>query len=306
MMNIAKVKTPFQVLLYYLYASIDDPGSFAAAQRMLCESLDLRGRILIGHEGINGTVSGTVEATSAYMRAMHEDPRTAAMEFKVDAAEGHVFPKLSVKEREEVVRLGLPPEEDIDPAVTTGRRLSPREFYEAMASGEAVLLDGRNNYETALGRFRGAICPDVEHFRDFPAWIRENLGHLKDRKVLTYCTGGIRCEKLSGFLLREGFLEVCQLDGGIVGFSKDEATRGRDFDGLCYVFDERVGVEVNRTETRKIVSLCRHCGQPSARYRNCAWPECNRQFFCCEGCEEPTRRTCSEECRQSIRDQGVA
>lgn len=296
-------RSPHQVLLFYRYVAIEHPGAMAAEQRAICGRLGLRGRILVSKEGINGTVSGTREDTEAYMRAMRDAPPTAAMEFKIDAVDGHVFPGLSVKEREEVVTLGLGRESGVNPTSRKGIRLTPREFYEAMQEKDVVLLDARNDYETALGRFRGAICPEVGNFRDFPDWIRENLSLLKDRKILTYCTGGIRCEKLSGFLLEEGFSRVFQLEGGIINFSHDEATRGRDFEGLCYVFDERVVTEVNRTETRVVISRCRHCGELSPRYRNCAWPECNGQFFCCERCERERGRFCSGDCLQNAGDQ---
>lgn len=286
---------PYRVLLYYRFTPVEDVEAVAAEQRVLCEELELRGRILVGREGINGTVSGRAAQTAAYMRAMNALPLTKGMEFKVDPVEGHVFPKLSVKVRDEVVTFGLEGE-GIDPWELTGVHLSPEEFREAMENEDVVLLDGRNDYETALGRFRGAICPEVEHFREFPEWVRAHRELLEGKKILTYCTGGIRCEKLSGLLLREGFEEVYQLAGGIIQYGKDEATRGRDFEGLCYVFDERVGVEVNRTETRRVISRCRHCGELSARYRNCGWPECNAQFFCCEGCEAERGRYCSEDC----------
>lgn len=287
---------PFQILLYYFYNRIADPAAFVDEQRALCEDLGLLGRILIGDEGINGTVSGLTESTERYMATLRSDERTRGIEFKIDTAEGHVFPKLSIKLRSEVVTLGLG-EDDVDPNEITGKRLSPEEWLEAIQDKEAIVLDGRNDYESALGKFKGAICPPLEHFRDFPEWIRENLGDKKDRKILTYCTGGIRCEKLSGFLLREGFEDVSQLQGGIVEYGKHPETRGRDFEGLCYVFDQRVGVEINQTETRKIVSSCWRCGEPSPRYRNCAWPPCNDQIFLCENCEADFGRFCGEDCK---------
>lgn len=290
---------PFRVLLYYRYAPIDDPEAYVREHRELCERLELRGRILIGREGINGTVSGTVSGTRGYIDAMHADPRTAEMPFKIDDCDGHVFRKLSIKVRDEIVTLCLDGESDIDPNEITGTRLSPAEFARAMEDENAVLIDGRNDYESDLGRFKDALCPDVEHFRDFPEWLHQHAGELEGKKVLTYCTGGIRCEKLSGLLVKEGFENVYQLDGGIINYSQDPATRGRNFDGLCYVFDERVGVEVNHTETWKIISKCRHCGEPSPRYRNCGWVECNAQIFVCENCEDEFGRFCDERCRDA-------
>ncbi len=288
---------PFQVLLYYLYTPIADPVAYRDAHRELCERLELRGRIIVGDEGINGTVSGTKENTDAYMAALLADPVTASIEFKIDPEEDHVFPKLSIKARSEIVTLGLPNEEDIDPRDTTGERLSPREFYEAMQEDNVVIIDGRNDYEADLGKFKDAICPDIGNFREFPDWLRNNAQDLEGKKILTYCTGGIRCEKLSGFLKTEGFEDVYQLDGGIVKYSKDPETRGRDFDGLCYVFDQRVGVEVNHTETRKVISHCRRCGIEEPNYCNCRWTGCNDQIFLCPSCKEQHGQFCSDECR---------
>tara|TARA_R110002096_G_scaffold54517_20_gene140676 strand:- start:8890 stop:9777 length:888 start_codon:yes stop_codon:yes gene_type:complete len=285
----------YQILLYYRYQPISDPESFVEEHRAFCEELELRGRILIGHEGINGTVSGKTATTERYMEALIADERTKGIEFKVDPAPDHAFKKLSVKFRSEIVTLGLD-EEDVDPNEVTGKRLSPKEWLETMETEDPIIIDGRNDYESALGHFKGAICPDVGNFRDFPKWIQENLADAKDRKVLTYCTGGIRCEKLSGYLVKEGFQDVSQLDGGIVKYGKDPETQGKNFDGLCYVFDERIAVESNFTETRKVISRCEKCGEECARYRNCAWPDCNRQHFLCESCEETKGRYCSENC----------
>jgi len=285
----------YQVLLYYRYCAVPEAEAFAVEHRDYCASLGLRGRILIGDEGINGTVSGLTPATETYMSALQNDARFTGIEFKIDPAEGHVFRKLAVRYRREIVTLGV---DGLNPEVRTGKRLSPAEWREAMAEENVVVLDARNDFESALGKFKGAICPPLEHFRDFPDWIRENLEHLKDRKVLTYCTGGIRCEKLSGFLLEEGFRDVSQLDGGIVNYSKDPGTRGRDFEGLLYVFDQRIGVEANHTEERSVISQCGNCGAVTTRYRNCTWSDCNRQYFQCEPCEESEGRFCGDACRE--------
>jgi len=285
----------FQILLYYLYRKLENPQDYVEEHRALCESLGLRGRILIGVDGINGTVSGTREATERYQETLRNDPRTAGITFKIDPATAHVFPKLIVKWRPEIVTLGLG-DADVDPNVRTGRRLSPAEWLEAMHEDNVVVIDGRNRYESDLGRFEGAVCPDIENFREFPGWLEAHADELRGRKILTYCTGGIRCEKLSAYLLEKGFEDVSQLEGGIVTYGKDPATQGREFEGLCYVFDQRIGVEVNFTETRKIVSHCEKCGEPCARYRNCSCKSCNRKHFLCERCEETKGRVCSPEC----------
>lgn len=286
----------YSILLYYLYTRIDDPAAFVDDQIALCESLGLRGRIIVAAEGVNGTVSGEVPACERYMEAMRADPRTREVEFKIDEAGEHAFPKLSVKLRSEVVSLDLG-DEDLFPRDLTGEYLEPVEWRRMMDRDDVVLLDARNTYEWSLGRFRGAVLPDIENFRELPNWVRRHRGELEGKKILTYCTGGIRCEKFSGFLKREGFGEVYQLHGGIVNYGKDPEVRGEAFEGKCYVFDERIGIEVNAVDAA-VVSTCHYCGGPCERYVNCAWPCCNEQYFCCEACEEAAPRYCSPRCQE--------
>ena len=288
---------PYLVLLYYLYTDIADPEHYRDQQFALCEELGLLGRIIVAHEGINGTLSGTREACESYMEAMHEDPLTAAMTFKIDEEQGHVFPKLSVKARSEIVTLGLG-SEDLSPNEMTGKHLTPAEWKERMADPNAVILDARNDYEFDLGHFKGAIRPDIGNFKELPDWIKEHRSDLEGKKILTYCTGGIRCEKFSGYLVQEGFEDVNQLLGGIVEYGKDPEVRGEDYDGECYVFDQRIGVPVNQVNP-SIVSHCKHCGTESSRYVNCAYPPCNAQHFCCENCEPKSQRYCCEGCRDA-------
>ena len=294
-------QTPYQVLLYYLYTPIEDPEAFRDEHRHLCEQLDLLGRILIGREGINGTVSGTAENCQLYMESMLQDPRTAKTEFKIDPAEGHLFPRLSIRARDEIVTLGLG-EDDFSPLETTAQHLSAEEWYEAMQDPDAVVVDIRNDYEHQLGHFKGAILPEVRNFRETPQWIRENRHLFEGKKIMTYCTGGIRCEKFSGFLLREGFEDVVQLDGGIVKYSKNEATQGKDFEGQMYVFDKRIGIPVNSVNP-SVVAHCVDCGCPSERYVNCSYKPCNKQFFLCSDCDTKAERFCSEECEQAHKNE---
>jgi len=285
--------TEYQILLYYKYVPIADPDSFAEEHRALCNEIGLKGRIIVSREGINGTVSGTTNQTSAYMTAMHADARFADMPFKVDPYHEHAFKKFKLKVKPELVNLKL--EDDIDPNQLTGKRLTAQEFMEKIGQDGVVVLDGRNNYEYDLGHFRDAIRPDVKTFREFPEWIRENRELFEDKEVLTYCTGGIRCEKLSGLLLREGFADVFQLDGGIVTYGKDPEARGQYFDGKCYVFDERTGVPVNQVESI-IVGECYHCGAATDTYINCAYPQCHKHHLVCASCDEQFTGYCSEQC----------
>lgn len=291
---------PYQVLLYYKYVAIENPEEFVEQQKELCDRLNLKGRILVAAEGINGTVSGTVPETEAYMKAMKEDPRFSDMPFKIDEVTSHAFPKLRVRVRPELVTFRA--DREINPNEISGTRLKPKEFFEevrrALESEDVVILDGRNDYEYDMGHFRNAIRPDVHSFKEFPQWIRENMSQYKDKKVLTYCTGGIRCEKLSGFLLEEGFKDVAQLDGGIVTYGKDPEAKGQLFDGQCYVFDERIGVPINQVE-HVVVGKCHHCSKPTETMINCRNDLCHHQHLCCEDCLEAHRGYCTPECETS-------
>jgi len=294
---------PYRVLLFYKYVRVPDAEAFAREHLAYCKELGIKGRILIADEGINGTLSGTVEQTGRYMRDLRANPLFADIVFKIDEAEDHAFKKMFVRYRKELVTLRFE-EDELDPNVVSGKRLSPKQFYEFLQRDDVVVLDGRNGYEYDLGHFRGAIRPDVDSFREFPAWIRQHMGEFKDKPVLTYCTGGIRCEKLSGFLLKEGFREVYQLDGGIVTYGKDEEVKGRLFDGKCYVFDERISVRINHTEEDVVVGRCHHCGKPADRYINCADDTCHRQHIVCDDCEREHNGYCSAKCEDHDRMAG--
>lgn len=284
---------PFRVLLYYKYVPIMDYESFADEHLKFCKELGVLGRIVVAEEGINGTVSGTVEQTEAYIRELRTDSRFEDMWFKIDEVPYHTFDKIHVRAKKEIVTWRF--DSDIDPNTITGKHLSPEEFYTAMQSEDVIIVDGRNDYEYDLGHFKGAIRPEVRSSREFPDWIRNNLSQYKDKKILTYCTGGIRCEKLSGYLLSEGFTDVSQLDGGIVSYGKDPVVQGKDFEGECYVFDKRISVAVNHVNPT-VISDCYYCGTSTPRYVNCAHKGCHRTFFCCEKCEEAHVRSCSPEC----------
>jgi UPF0176 protein len=293
---------PYRILLYYNYVTIENPEEFAAQHLAFCKELGLKGRILVANEGINGTVSGTVEQTQSYMDTMKNDPRFADMVFKIDESDTHAFKKMHVRPRKELVTLRL--EDDINPHEVTGKYLSPKEFFEAMQQEDTVVIDARNDYEYDLGHFRNAVRPDIKTFRDLPDWIRENKEAFKEKKILTYCTGGIRCEKFSGWLLEEGFEDVSQLHGGIVTYGKDPEVQGELWDGQCYVFDSRIAVPINRKE-HVIVGKDYFTGEPCERYVNCANPECNKQILCSEENEHKYMRSCTDECRVHPRNMYV-
>lgn len=285
----------YRVLLFYKYVQIENAEQFTQQHLAYCKNLGIKGRILVSEEGINGTLSGTIEQTDQYMEDMKNDPRFADIMWKIDAADGHAFKKMFVRYRPEIVTLDLG-EEDLNPNETTGEYLSPQEFREAILDENTVVIDARNDYEFDLGHFRGAIRPDIRNFRELPEWIRENKEKFMEKRVVTYCTGGIRCEKFSGWLVKEGFKDVGQLHGGIATYGKDEEVQGDLWDGKMYVFDERISVDINQNE-HVIVGKDWFDGQPCERYINCANPSCNRQILCSEENEYKYMRSCSHECR---------
>jgi UPF0176 protein len=292
---------PYRILLYYKFVRIENPEEFAQEHLHYCQELGLKGRILVASEGINGTVSGTVEQTQKYMDHMHEDPRFADLWFKIDEAEEHAFKKMHVRHKQELVTFRV--EDAPAPFEKTGKYLSPKEFQEALQDEDVIVIDGRNDYEYDIGHFRNAIRPDVKSFREFPEWIRDNLGQYKDKKIVTYCTGGVRCEKLTGWMMEEGFEDVAQLHGGVVTYGKDQEVQGRLWDGKLYVFDERISVPINRTEEDIVIGKCHYCGEPEDRYINCALPSCNKKIIAHTHCEEEHNGYCSAECEKQHQSQ---
>lgn len=284
----------YRVLLYYQYVPIEDGETFAQKHLADCKELGLKGRILVADEGINGTVSGTIEQTNAYMELMKNDPRFSSTIFKIDEAEQNAFKKMHIRYRPELVNLSL--EDDVNPLELTGAYLDPKEFREAMLDENTVVIDARNDYEFDLGHFRGAIRPEIRSFRELPQWIRDNKEQFMEKRVLTYCTGGIRCEKFSGWLVREGFKDVGQLHGGIATYGKDPEVQGDLWDGQMYVFDSRIAVPINQKE-HVIVGRDWFDGSPCERYINCGNPECNRQMLASEENEAKYLGACSHECR---------
>jgi UPF0176 protein len=290
-----KEQKPYRILLFYKYVDIEDPQYFAKRHLKFCKELGVKGRIIVATEGINGTISGTIEQTDKYMRFMHENPLFHDMWFKIDQAGKHAFDRISVKPRKEIVTLNL--ENDLNPNEKTGKHLTAKEFHEAMQDEGTIIIDARNDYEFNIGHFRNAIRPDVRSFRELPKWIQDNLSNHKDKKILTYCTGGIRCEKFSGWLLEEGFEDVNQLHGGIVSYGKDPELQGKLWEGKCFVFDDRISVPINQTDEKTVVGECHHCGNPEDRYINCKNPDCDKLHIACGKCEKTFAGYCCDDCQ---------
>ncbi len=284
---------PYWVLLYYGYARIEDPELYREQHHELCLSLGLRGRIIVAAEGLNGTVCGSPQNCQTYMDTVKSDARFANMDFKIEAVDAPVFPKLHVRVKPEIVNSGL---RHIFPGDRTGIHLSPAQWRALKDDPDVVLLDVRSKYEHQIGRFKNAITLDIENFREFPEKVKEILPALRNKKVLTYCTGGIKCEKASAYLLELGVENVYQLHGGIIRYGLEE--NGYDFEGKCYVFDGRVVATVN-TVNPTVIAHCYICKQPCDRMVNCASASCNRHVPICESCGESYQGACSVECQKS-------
>jgi UPF0176 protein len=287
----------YNTLLYYCYSRIEDAEQFASNHLQFCKSLNLVGRIIVADEGLNGTVSGTAESCKIYMDTLHDDPRFSKIDFKIDDVDEPSFIKMHCRYKAEIVHSGLRNPGIINPEKKTGIHLEPADFVKMKDDQDVVIVDVRSNYEHSIGRFKNAVTFDIENFRDFPAMINE-LAQYKDKKIVTYCTGGIKCEKASALLLHEGFENVYQLHGGIIKYGKEAG--GEDFEGKCYVFDNRVAVDVN-TVNPVVISTCRNCGAHTTKMINCANPECNEHFTQCDACGEKLDGACSEICQSHPR-----
>lgn len=294
-----------KILLYYAFAPIPDPEAVRLWQRELCESLGLRGRIIVSPHGINGTVGGELDACKRYLRRTREYGPFARLDAKWSDGSGFVasaperlhgvdrsapwariadFPKLSVKVREELVAFGIPEElrVDADGVVGGGEHLSPEAVHRLVEERgeEVVFFDGRNAWEAEIGRFRGAVVPDTRTTHDFIAQIDAGVfDELKERPVVTYCTGGIRCEILSAAMRDRGFTEVYQLDGGIVRYGEAFGNEGL-WEGSLAVFDGRETMDF--APGAAVLGRCAVCGTATKRLANCAEPSCRSRFVACD------------------------
>jgi UPF0176 protein len=264
----------YQILLYYKYVKIKKPQELMVIHRSYCEALGLKGRIIIAEEGINGTLEGTRENTEKYIELVEKNFKLQGINWKKSTGTGKAFRKLSVKVRPEIVTTGIP-KKDFGPLVNgshggaiTGKHLPPEKLKEWYENGrEFYVIDMRNDYEFEVGRFKNSIWPNgLGHFRDVPKAI-ESIENLKDKTVVTVCTGGVRCETASGLLMKYGFKDVYQLENGIVTFM--EKYPNTYFEGKLLVFDKRETMGFNVEDpNHKVVGKCRICENPSENLVN--------------------------------------
>ncbi len=287
----------YQVLLYYKYVDISKPEMVREDQKALCEKLGLTGRIIVATEGINGTIEGAYEATEAYIAEMSKDPLFKDISYKKSEGTGNAFPKLKIKVRPEIVTAHLP---TLNPNITTGKYLTASELHQWYEEKrEFYIVDMRNDYEYASGYFENFIPSGLHNFFDIKDVIPK-LAHLKNKTIVTVCTGGVRCEKASGFLVTNGFKDVYQLKDGIQTYM--ELFPNKYFKGKLYVFDNRLTVGFNTDSSDHIiVGNCRDCGIKCDTYVNCEYDICHLHYICCNNCldKETGLAFCKAECKEN-------
>lgn len=291
-----------KIVLFYGFTPVLDPDAVRLWQRALCEKLNLKGRILISKDGINATVGGDIKNLKQYLKTTREYAGFKDIDIKWSDGSGDDFPRLSVKARDEIVSFGAPGELKVDEhgVVGGGTSLLPEELHELVAAKkstgeEVVFFDGRNAFEAQIGKFKNAIVPDVATTHDFIAELDSGkYDNLKDKPVVTYCTGGIRCEVLSSLMVNRGFKEVYQMDGGIVRYGETFKDEGL-WEGSLYVFDKRMHMEFS--DEAKEIGRCIRCESPTNKFENCANPNCrNLNLYCARCSADPATLQCPQGC----------
>jgi len=292
-----------KVISFYKYIEIKNPEELMTYLRDKCNNLNILGRILIGKEGINGAVCGKVNNIEYFKNWISSDSLLnglfSNLTFREQEEKSQVYHKLVTRIKDEIVALGV----NVD-LNKKGGHISPEKLKELLDNKEdIVLLDARNKYEAEVGKFKNAIILPIDNFRELPKAIEKNieLNKIKEergknnKKIVMYCTGGVRCEKSSALLKEKGFKEVYQLEGGIINYVNQFPNT--HYEGSCYVFDDRKVSDVSST----IISKCNICDEKTSSYINCHNLDCDKLFICCMGCQKKLNKCCSEECKSSDR-----
>ncbi|MCJ8521386.1 UPF0176 protein [Pseudorhizobium tarimense] len=245
------------VAALYHFASFPRFAEFREPLQALCEANGVKGTLLLAHEGINGTIAGPDAGIAAVLAHLRAQPEFAALEHKASRASKMPFLRMKVRLKKEIVTMGV---EAIDPNKIVGTYVDPKDWNALISDPETIVIDTRNDYETAIGIFKGAVDPKTKTFREFPDWVKNNTGLHNKPKIAMYCTGGIRCEKATAFMKEQGFDEVYHLKGGILKYLEEVPAEESLWEGACFVFDERVSVEHGLKEGSH--RLCHACRNP--------------------------------------------
>ena len=287
-----------KIILYYGFTPLADPEAIRLWQHKLAEELNLKGRILISEHGINGTLGGAMSDLKKYVSATKKYPGFRGIDFKWSTGTGNDFPRLQVKVKPELVEFGLPVEIEVNQhgVVNGGKHLKPYEVNKLVQErgDEVHFFDARNGYEAKIGKFKGAIVPQVSHTRDFLSEIKSGkYDHLKDQPIVAYCTGGIRCEILTSVMVKQGFKEIYQIEGGIVRYAQrygDDAL----WEGSLYTFDGRMTLDFS--DHTQMLGQCEKCGGATKQFYNCATIPCHSLILLCESCaSDETNKSCTHE-----------
>jgi UPF0176 protein len=288
--------TDIVVAALYKFVTLEDFHELREPLLDACIASGARGTILLAHEGINGTIAGTREAIDQVLAYLRSDPRLANLEHKESFDDHLPFYRMKVKLKREIVTMGV---EGIDPNSRVGTYVAPGDWNDLVNDPEVLLIDTRNDYEYGIGTFRGAIDPHTQSFRDFPAYVRSHLDPEKHKKVAMFCTGGIRCEKASAFMLEEGFAEVYHLQGGILKYLEEVSPQESTWEGECFVFDNRVAVDHKLQKGR--YDQCYGCRHPITEQDKLS--EKYQKGICCPLCYD--RLTDDQRARFSERQKQI-
>lgn len=287
--------TPRTTVSFYKYHQIEDTQGFRDALFARWNDLGVLGRTYIASEGINAQISVPTENFEAFVKDLFTIDFLNGIRLNTAVDEGKSFYALKVKLRNKIVADGIE-DPNFDPS-NTGKYLTADEWNQQLSDPNTVVVDMRNHYESEVGHFEGAICPDVDTFREELQVVEDILQNDKDKKVLMYCTGGIRCEKASAYMKHKGFENVYHLEGGIIKYARDAKENNLDikFKGVNFVFDERLAERISD----EVIATCHQCGEPFDHHTNCLNLGCHILFIQCDKCKEKYENCCSEEC-QSI------
>jgi UPF0176 protein len=277
-----------KIILYYKFTPIADPVAIKLWQKTLCDSLGLKGRILISPHGINGTVGGDMAVIKQYIKATKTFSGFKDIIFKWSDGTHDDFPRMSVKVRDELVTFLAADEIRVnkDGIIGGGKHLNPKDLHSLVSKkgDDVVFFDGRNAHEAAIGRFKNAVVPNTHTTHDFITELESGkYDDIKNKPIVTYCTGGIRCEVLSTLMINRGFKEVYQIDGGIVKYGEVYGDDGL-WEGSLRVFDDRMTLDFS--DHAKVIGVCSHCSGPTNNYENCAWATCNDLVLICLNCKQ--------------------